>query len=1245
MYLKELRLHGFKSFADPTHLDLRPGVTAIVGPNGCGKSNIADAIRWVLGEQSAKSLRAGAMQDVIFQGAATRKPVNLCQVTLVFAECEELLGTDYSEVEVTRKVLREGGSTYLLNGKACRLKDIQRLFQDTGVGQVSYSFMLQGQIDQVLSSNANERRAIFEEAAGISRYKSQRREALNKLEQVDSNLSRVTDVMDEVARQTASLKRQAAKALRYKRIQRRLQRLELAQFGFRFAQTGTELEGLRVKGSTLKEEEARLRELLDSAESELSQDRHALGEVRTLLDAGQKSVYSLRETLATSVNQAELASYKVEELRKRIAEIEKELQELATTEIVLADKLKGESEAKEAQLSLFGDSDQVFQDKSKELTALQGELIAAEKELAGKKQQLAGQENAISRLRSNCTSLELELKTSQVRHANLTEELNGLGNRKGTLEQELEALGSAQAQRERQFKEQEAHLQSLKEQQATTTASFRSVQERIQNLDRERARLEARSSVLESLQQKLEGFSDGAKALLNGAAASGLPENALTLFLQKIQVTRGYTRAVEQLLGPALEGVFLASPELISPVLKTLKSSSAGRATLVTDLGKAPQVVPSGNFPKGIQAASAVVRTNDSDLELFLSYLLGDCLVCDDLATLIDYWQSEPSSSFRTAATKAGEWVDARGLISTVSSSKASSESSFLERREELQRIQTELADLEDRLERERLQAERLQGQLSTGESALQVATERLGELSTELSTMNAQRETALRGITEIDEQLATKKGALAALERATSDYQAQLAKAQIELESMDSAIKDSKVAIETVETRAGELRLQQETQRSAFEELRFAVVEKKQRLELLDRGLDDLRRQAESAAETRTRRLAEQAQLKGQIVDLGGILETHEHEQADLKAKEAALMEQLGKYRETAQGCEKRIAIAEESLSPTRAKLEDCLARQNQEEVARARLESRLQFIEEESRRDYDRDPREIDWALEFWKAGEALPERIRVDVEEAEAEILELEKEPDDPTDEQRSSLTGVDWSVVESEVDSLRGRIQSMGPVNIDAIEDYRELRERHEFLKQQSDDLWKAKTELLETIEEINATSQQLFSDTFASIRKNFHYTFGTLFGGGKADLELIDSEDVLESGIEITAQPPGTRLRNLALLSGGQKTMTAVALLFAIYMVKPSPFCVLDEIDAPLDDANIGRFTGMLEGFLEYSQFLIITHNKRTISVADTIYGATMQEKGVSRLISMRFNQKTGEEEPAAADAPVDPAAS
>lgn len=1232
MYLKELRLHGFKSFADPTRLELERGVTAIVGPNGCGKSNIADAIRWVLGEQSAKSLRAGAMQDVIFQGTSQRRPVNLCQVTLVFADCESSLGVAYNEVEVSRKVVRDGGSEYSINGKSCRLKDIHNLFVDTGVGQVSYSFMLQGQIDQVLSSNPAERRAIFEEAAGISRYKSQRREALGKLAQVDANLARVSDVMEEVARQTGSLKRQAAKALRYQRVNERLVRLDLAHHGYRSGTLSEEAEELRRKSEFLKAELNKVSEELNAAESSLAKRREEAVVLRESLERAQKGVYELRTERENCHNRAQMAKVRGEDLRKRLGAIDKELEELAETEREIAKRLVGESEAKQKQLDLFGNSDEAFQKRSESLADVQKALSKAEGDLSRAKQALLVKEGCVSRLRSNCTGLELDLKTYQVKHANLTEEMQGLREEEALLADELVKLERTRKAREEDRLKQEERLSELKDKRHEQLQAFKAGQQSIQEAERQRASLSAQVGVLEGLQSKFEGFSEGAKAILKGQLDDVVEADRLTLFLKQLRVDEGCTLAVETLLGPAVDGVFLFDETLLERVSCALKERNLGRASLLTKAARgAPFQGHAAVFPEGVRSVLDLVSSKDESIQAFLKSYLEGCLIVDNMDDFLTFLRENPSFVFDRAATLDGEFLHSSGLLLTGQKNARKANGSFLARQNQIKKHGRELAALETDLERLRLVATQQQAKLDALEKRIEEQTRLISEIGTEITTLATQRTGAESRLKTSRQHLESKTRDLKSLDASKEQSTARLEKAKSELATTETDIHDHKALIEAAEKQVDTYRTEKDKLREEFDEMRFDVAQKRQRLELLDRGLNELQRQSKEAQATRSKRLSESNDLKAEIKRL-----EEESGGQDLKVKEIDtkledLMGSLNKDRSTLADLQKSIEEVEEGFAPKRQNREKFAEELSKADVAVARVESRLQFLTEECERNYERKPADIDWQAEYWKAGESVPDRIRVDVEDG-PEEMEAIPEIADPTDEQRAGLVAIDWEEVEAEIASLRTRIHSMGPVNIDAIAEYRELKERHEFLKTQSEDLWKAKEQLLEAIDEINTTSKAMFAETFGRIRENFHYTFDTLFGGGKADLTLVDSEDVLESGIDITAQPPGTRLKTLGLLSGGQKTMTAVALLFAIYMVKPSPFCVLDEIDAPLDDANIGRFTGMLERFLEFSQFLIITHNKRTIGVADTIYGATMQEKGVSRLVSMRFNKSTGKAE-------------
>lgn len=1232
MYLKELRINGFKSFANPTRLDLERGMTAIVGPNGCGKSNIADAIRWVLGEQSAKSLRAGAMQDVIFQGTDTRKPVNLCEVSLIFADCEAQLGTEYAEVEVTRRVLRDEGGQYFINGKQCRLRDIQRLFLDTGVGQVSYSFMLQGQIDQILSSNPAERRTIFEEAAGISRYKAQRREALNKLALVDANLARVTDVIEEVARQIGSLRRQAAKALRYKRIKHRLTHLDLAHSAFRFGNLRNTVSESERKASFLREEVDRLRAKLENEEQGLTGKRGRRSELSTELQEAQQTVFELRRAKENAESQAKFSKLRREENLSRIAEIEADLETMNERQSQLQERAAGESRSKEEQMSLFGDSDAIFREKTADLGKVQSMLAETETQLSREKQALLVKESAITRHRSSCTTLEVDLKSYQVRHSNILDEIRLLENQAELLTSELSEIKHASEQRKKAREVEEARVNERREQVASLTEAYRDVQGRISTDDRRLAEVIAQLRILEGLQSKLEGFSEGAKAVLQGKLPGVIDAADCDVLLKHVQVEPDYTRAFETLLGPLGEGVVVKDRRRIKAIASGLIEKKLGRAYLKFPVSqKTPGRSKSESVPDKLVLASSVVSCKSEELKPLVDALLEGCYFAESLDGFLEFWEQHPDFSFVQVVTPDGEIVDSRGWV-LAGSTKKGNDRSYLARANEIKKFGVQKVELEKRLEEARQQAVQIQEKIDRAETAVEDQRRRLMEVSQEVTTLETQLRTTLKNQEQNAQATEQKRRELAGQESRKEESTQRLEKAKQALADSEADIEAQKGKIEQLELEVSRIREERERMRESFNDIRLEIAEKKQRLELLERGIAEITEQTREIQERRTRRRQERDSLVEQCGNLEAAEKAETGKATEVEKTLGATMTSLEKTRDALALVEKEISVVEEGIGKQREQYESISRELNQMDVALAKQQSQSGHLLDEIRREYDLDLKSVNWKVELWKAGDALPERIRVEIEEDSLDEPEAE-ERGDPTEEDLANLgEEIDWSEIDYEISQLRSRIQAIGAVNLVAIEEYKELNERYGFLKTQSEDLWKSKDELLSAIDEINTTSQELFANTFDQIRKNFSFTFDTLFGGGRADLQLVDAEDVLESGIEITAQPPGTRLKSLALLSGGQKTMTALALLFAVYMVKPSPFCVLDELDAPLDDANIGRFCKMLREFLQYSQFVVITHSKRTISVADTIYGVTMQEKGVSRLVSMRFDKSSGEAE-------------
>ncbi|MDQ8206806.1 chromosome segregation protein SMC [Coraliomargarita sp. SDUM461003] len=1225
MYLKEIVISGFKSFADRTRLDLRQGVTAVVGPNGCGKSNIVDAIRWVLGEQSAKALRGASMQDVIFEGTDKRKGLPTCEVKLTFTDCEAELGTQFNEVAISRRVSRDGGSDYYINGKVSRLKDIQRLFANTGVGRVSYSFMLQGQIDQILSTNPAERRTIFEEAAGITLYKAQRKEALSKLALVDANLARVTDVIDEVSRQIGSLKRQASKALRYQRIKHRLTHLDLAYSAYRHSDLSQSITQLAERASGLRKQVEAHTGSLERDESILMEKKAQRAGLAQKMEELQQRVYNLRSEKENADNQSEFSTIRSKDMVARISEYQKEIADLEQQKAELATRAKDESENKQMHLEVVDDSDRIFRERNQELAAAQEQLAAMEGQLKKRRQDLLTAENRINRARSRCTTLEVDLKTYQVKHASLTESALNLKEEVVALEQ---GLAEVQGLLERRRAEQASSEQAVEEARADSReilTQYRSLQERIQEQDRGIARKTAQLNVLESLQAKFEGFGEGAKAILGDKLHDVVSQDRVSIISKELKVDSTYTTALKTLLGSAADALYIGDSATALSVIGKLDADFLGRACLQIDLppGRAVAV---GELPAGLVAAADVVTVRDAKLQAPVDRLLSGCYFADSLESFLTYWQAQPDFDFLLVATRDGETVDCRGLIHGGRTTGKKS-SSVLERESEIRSLRQEIGAERAALEELRGQAETLEERRNVAEATVEAQRKRLGDLASEVSGLVAEERNQRQKIEQNARTRSQAEDEIFRLDEKHGDSITELENAREELAGAEQSLKDERQGGSDLEAAIDEARQQRDARREALSDVRLELAEKKQRLESVDRALSEVQRETASLEHRIVRRHQEIDTINEQIAQLKQSSEHQANKSVELAKTLAIANDELDKDREQLQGIDAVINEIDEGLAGRRNESRGLDKDLTKLEIRLAEERSQLGFIQNTALEEYQIDLSQVDWKAELWEGNVEFEKRVNLDeLDDPDQLAAQPKQERRDPSEEELAEMDHTDWSTIETEVGELKGRISNMGPVNLDAISEYADLKDRHDFLLSQSEDLNHSKNKLVETIDEINETSQALFRDTFEQVKKNFAFTYGKISGGGDSDLVLVDSDDPLESGIDIIARPPGTRLKSVTLLSGGQRTMAAVALLFAIYMVKPSPFCVLDEIDAALDDANIGRFCDTLHGFTDKSQFLIITHNKRTISNADTVFGVTMPEKGVSTLLSMRFNK-------------------
>ncbi|MBC2596363.1 chromosome segregation protein SMC [Ruficoccus amylovorans] len=1229
MYLRELVINGFKSFADRTRVQLDKGVTCIVGPNGCGKSNIVDAIRWVLGEQSAKAMRGSKMQDVIFQGTDRRKPLPSCEVSLVFSDCEAELGTRFNEVEITRRVDREGGGDYFINGKRCRLKDIQNLFMDTGVGRASYSFMMQGQIDQILSSNPQERRTIFEEAAGITRYKAQRKEALNKLSLVDQNLSRVTDVIEEVGRQIGSLKRQASKALRYQRIKHRLTHLDLAWNTFQYARRKAAVADVEKKAEQLRSDVSRLSRHLDEAEGGLEGRRSERAELFTALQEAQQAVSDLRSEMENAANQADFAEVRVGDISRRIEEIEAEVDGMESQRSAIDEQAASTEQDKQMALDLMGTSDEAFRERNDAFQGLLARLRDAEQRLDEYKRDLLIREGSLTRLRSQCTTLEVDLKTFQIKHSDLSDGLYQAREQGEVLAVRRDETARVLDERERQAEEAATGVAESQSEVQRLRGEFRELQKEIQEMDRTVARQSARLTTLEDLQKRFEGFSAGAKAILQGKLDEVLPRDEFHPLTALLDIDEGHAGAIETLLGGSADAVVLRDKSRTAEVLAALEERKLGRVCLQVETPTPGYV--NKELPEWLVPAHRVARGRDDSARELVSSFLDGCYLCESLAQFLDFWRERADFTFTLVATQAGELVDRRGLVFGGGPRKGQQEESFIQRVAHIKRLRADIERDNETLTQLNERAMQLQADMDAADQAVEDNRKRENEIRQELSSLKAELRAAEQSLNENASAVNRQQKQLEELEANREDAEKRLADGRASLEGAETALTEQRDKITQTESDLQHMRAERDAHQEGLAEVRLELAEKRQRLELLDRGLTEARSQARQLDERLLRRRQEADTLRVQVEELRRDSEVQRARANEIEKTLSVTAETLQAKREALNTVEAAIREAENELGGERTELREKETALNGCEVKLAEERSQTNFLAEKVRTEYEREIMYIDWKAELWAADEKFETRLKLDdIDEDEGLIAKSKGERGEPTAEDFAAMDDTDWPVVEAEIRDLRNRIHSLGAVNLVAIEEYAELKERYDFLNSQSEDLWKSKEELLKAIDEINATSQKMFSETFEQIRKNFKFTFEKLFGGGVADLALIEAEDILDSGIEITARPPGTKLKTLSLLSGGQRTMTAVGLLFAIYMVKPSPFAVLDELDAPLDDANIGRFVGILKQFTKYSQFLVVTHSKRTVSAADSIYGVTMQERGVTRLVSMRFNSDTEE---------------
>ena len=1227
MYLKNLTVFGFKSFADKTALNFQPGVTAIVGPNGCGKSNVSDAIRWVLGEQSAKALRGGEMADVIFNGTDGRKPMGMGEVSLTLGgvgeESLRAAGVEvsYDEVTLTRRIFRDGGSEYFLNRTPCRLKDIQQLFMGTGIGRTSYSILAQGHITQILSSKPEDRRMIFEEAAGITKFKSQKKESLRKLEYTEQNLLRIADTIKEVKRQIGSLQRQAGKARRYKQISQELQHLEtqLARHQFdvlqgEISERQTTVENLRNEIETgsndilrFENEISKLRELLSELEHEVAAQQQRGLELKAGIDRNESRIQFNEERLAEIESQNAKALAEITQAEERCHAASSELLSVTERLGVAEAALEQHRESLQAKRESLQQIENDLRERQEQLRQAQATAFAAAQDL--------------SRLRNEITALDLQKQGNIVRLEKLSAE---------KIQLEVERTGL-----ETRLQEFTASVEVEKLNVATTRGSVEQRQNRLRELQTElqtasveqdkylhqQSDKRSRLTVLEQLEGSHEGFDAGAVAALRQS------RSVIGSLADRIRVPDQFVAAVENALGHNLQIVLTEQPSSAQEILADLNANKSGRASVAAlaiqqyqdekQLAFVGEMAPSEKSDAahtGLQNgqivhAMSVIHAEPS-VEPLLKSLLGRTFIAADLSTATAQIQNGHAGC--DFVTMGGELLNRHGIYTGGYLNKGANgkaPSSILGRKNQIMELQAELSELQKLVE----DASRNRGALLSEQTELQAS---LQQAQTELRQQEvaiATREGEFKALQNSNRLLHQKietvlfeVDSLAAQEQEGFQKREALTARMNELEARERAGQEA-VAMLTAELE--NLRTQRDEANAALTESKVALAADeqlaasfRQQVTALEQRISELTQVVELRKQECASFIARKEQAETEIQDSRGQIERLQHEREQVNALTAELIGQKNSQ-------EGEIASRDESLRMQRSRLTEIQNKRGGLEVELAQKNMSVQNLREKVQQKYHLVLDDIrSECITITLADEGAPK----------VETL---------TPEQMAAAgAATDWSAVGQQVEALQQKLDDLGPVNLVAIEEYEETEQRHQFLSTQHDDLVNAKTQLLEIINRINTQTRTMFVETFEKIRDNFRLMFVDVFGGGKADLILSDENDVLESGIEIVARPPGKQLQSISLLSGGEQTMVAVSLLFSIYQVKPSPFCVLDELDAPLDESNVLRFVKILQRFLAHSQFIIITHNKRTIQMADVLYGVTMQEHGISKIVSVKFHK-------------------
>lgn len=1175
MRIKRLEITGFKSFSEKTLLDFQQPITGIVGPNGCGKSNIVDAIRWCLGEQSAKNLRGKGMEDVIFAGSETRKPLGVAEVSLVFSTEDGRAPTKYlgfNEIQLTRRLYRDGESEYLINKTPCRLLDIAELFMDTGVGTKAYSIIEQGKIGQILHARPEERRVLIEEAAGVTKFKNRKIVALRKIEATRQNIHRLQDIISELKRQANYLQRQAKKAERFKLARDEARTIDLQFLRWdanKIITAHTAADGQLVE---IESQLSCLQHTVTTAEAALEQDRLALAEQEHLIAQAQENLFTARNELMTTENQLLLceqehkgltlrlerhrsdcttiteqtavASLRIEETANQRLSMDLELQ---STEAAL-DALRRQEEEKDLKYEVDNQRvDTLRQQQIKceaELVALQARIEQGLRQTETLEKQLAQQQQELVQYQSRETTQRTVLST---------------------LENELKSMTSALQNKQELRAALESRAAALAEQEPILA-------QRAQRALEQRSKTASRLQSLEELERHFSGYSAGTRHIKTAYPAR---ETLGTVLADTITIEEHYERALEVVIADKLQAIQCNTVQEAFSAIRHLHDNQAGRAHFI---------IPQSHHitPVVINGATNLADVTEvtGPLRSVVQGWLANVHVVHDLSDALTMHTHYPEATF---VTLEGDIVYPDGSL--IGGTPESRQGSMIQTKREIRTLKDRLVIEGQELSQTEQELSDTRDQLSILTRQIQEHTNHLHQLEIERTRKQKDQERESEELQRLLERLTATQSRILETSAQNQTSQADRTLVAAERESANQRLTELTNLLAAEEATMEQRRAERTTEREQYTNQRITAATRREHFEALQRLHTELTEQQEQRLARQLTLTQDLHHLTEQLAETEKNSESIKHAISSCVQKVTATEAVLSALREQHDRCAQAVQTRDHSVKTLRGQREALQQQQAETSMSRTELSLQLEHIN----------------TLAF--------ERHRIDLATWDAPPLERDIHEETLSNRQKT----------------LTATIEELGEVNLLAIEEFAEVEQRQLFLEGQRTDLETSLHDLQQAIQKINRTTRKRFLETFTIVNKTFQEVFPRLFCGGHAELRLTDEQDLLETGIDIIVQPPGKKLANVMLLSGGEKALTAVALIFSLFLIKPTPFCLLDEVDAPLDDANIGRFNEMVREMSNQSQFILITHNKTTMAVADTLYGVTMEEPGSSRLVSVNLN--------------------